>query len=458
MVIRHSKFIPLLYLAGDMLLLEISFGLAYFLKFGEQEYIINDYLLLLLAVNIFWLLGALILKTYSISRVEPLISIARNTVRLLFTHALFTAAFIVLLKGSYYSREHLMFTYIILSVLIVAWRIGCYYFFIFYRSRGFNYRRVIIMGFGETGKYFRDLFISNPKYGYVFMGFFDDVRKGQDVKGSIAQAGEFILANGVDEIYCSMSEVENRQINELVEFSDRHFVTVKMLPDFREISRHNIRVDHIKGYPVLTFRDFPLDQLHWRFVKRCFDIVFSLGVIIFIISWLFPIMALLIKLNSKGPVFFKQLRSGRNNNPFTCWKFRTMHVNGDSHVKQASSNDSRITSLGRFLRRRNIDELPQFFNVLLNNMSVVGPRPHMLKHTEEYSQMIDKYMVRHFIKPGITGLAQVRGYRGEILHPAMMKNRIRIDIFYIKNWSLWLDLKIIFVTMVKTIRGDKNAY
>jgi lipopolysaccharide/colanic/teichoic acid biosynthesis glycosyltransferase len=172
---------------------------------------------------------------------------------------------------------------------------------------------------------------------------------------------------------------------------------------------------------------------------------------------LFPIIAIIIKLNSKGPVFFKQKRTGLGNEDFWCWKFRTMHVNQNADVVQATKKDARITSTGGFFRRHSIDELPQFFNVLLGNMSVVGPRPHMLKHTEEYSEIIDKYMVRHFIKPGITGLAQVKGYRGETITPDMMERRIKLDIFYMENWSFLLDIKIIFLTVWNILREEENA-
>jgi putative colanic acid biosynthesis UDP-glucose lipid carrier transferase len=192
--------------------------------------------------------------------------------------------------------------------------------------------------------------------------------------------------------------------------------------------------------------------------KRFFDIVFSLFIIVFILSWLMPILAILIKLNSKGPIFFVQWRSGKGNKKFRCFKIRTLTVNEDAHIRQVSRNDSRLTPLGKFLRKANLDELPQFLNVLLGEMSIVGPRPHMLRHTENYSKLLEEYMIRHFIKPGVTGWAQVNGFRGEIKQQEQLRKRIEHDIWYMEHWSLWLDLRVIFLTLYRTFKGDKNAF
>jgi putative colanic acid biosynthesis UDP-glucose lipid carrier transferase len=194
------------------------------------------------------------------------------------------------------------------------------------------------------------------------------------------------------------------------------------------------------------------------FFKRLFDVIFSLFIIIFVISWLFPILALVIKLESEGPVFFVQVRTGRNNKNFKCYKFRSMLLNNDSDKKQATRYDYRVTKTGAFLRKTSLDEFPQFFNVLIGNMSIVGPRPHMISHTEEYSQLTDKFKVRHSLKPGITGWAQIRGLRGEVTDKEAMIKRVDADVWYLKNWSFLLDIKIIFLTFWITLKGDKNAY
>ena len=209
--------------------------------------------------------------------------------------------------------------------------------------------------------------------------------------------------------------------------------------------------------PIQGHLEFPLENSLNSFFKRSFDVIFSLLIITFCLSWLIPLLAIIIKINSKGPVFFTQKRTGINNKSFFCRKFRTMYINEEADSKQASPDDPRITTAGRFMRKFSLDETPQFFNVLRGYMSVVGPRPHMLSHTEAYSKQVDNYMVRHFVKPGITGLAQVKGYRGEISNSLMLHNRIRLDIFYIRQWNFMMDLRIIFKTFKLVLFGDKNA-
>lgn len=211
-------------------------------------------------------------------------------------------------------------------------------------------------------------------------------------------------------------------------------------------------------FPVISQRTIPFDESLHKNSKRFFDVVFSTLIISGILSWLIPVLAIIIKMDSKGPVFFVQKRNGLNNREFKCFKFRSMEINDLADIEQVSKNDKRITRVGKFIRKTSIDELPQFFNVLLGEMSVVGPRPHMVSHTNMYAERIDKFMVRHFIKPGITGLAQTKGFRGEVETDKDIINRVRYDIFYIEKWSLLLDLKIIFNTVYNTLKGDKKAY
>jgi putative colanic acid biosynthesis UDP-glucose lipid carrier transferase len=213
------------------------------------------------------------------------------------------------------------------------------------------------------------------------------------------------------------------------------------------------KVESARFFEMFNPQQIPLDNLTLRLKKRAFDVVFSSAVILFIFSWLLPLLSLIIKLNSKGPVFFVQQRTGINNKTFNCIKFRTMKVNQEADTKQAVKNDNRITSIGNFLRKYNIDELPQFFNVLVGNMSVVGPRPHMLKHTEQYSALIEYYKVRHFVKPGITGWAQVNGYRGLTDELWKMQKRVEYDMEYLESWNFLWDIKIIVMTLI-----GKNAY
>ena len=219
-----------------------------------------------------------------------------------------------------------------------------------------------------------------------------------------------------------------------------------------------LKFEYYDYLPILSLRDIPLHNALNAFLKRIFDIVFALIIIFGLLLWLGPLLALLITIESKGPVFFIQRRTGFDNREFQCFKFRSMAVNDSADARQAGKNDRRVTKIGKFIRKTSIDELPQFYNVLFGNMSVVGPRPHMLKHTDEYANRVDKYMLRHFVKPGITGLAQVKGYRGEIEKDSDIQNRIKFDIFYVENWSFFLDLKIIVQTVINAFKGEEKAY
>lgn len=206
------------------------------------------------------------------------------------------------------------------------------------------------------------------------------------------------------------------------------------------------------------YSSFPATSKGNALAKRAFDLIFSGLVILLLLSWVMPLLALIIKLDSRGPVLFRQLRTGKDGKPFYCLKFRSMHINAESDHKQASRNDSRITRVGAVLRRTSLDELPQFLNVLVGEMSVVGPRPHMIRHTEVYAKVIDNFMIRHAVTPGITGWAQVEGHRGETKETAAMERRVNADLFYIHNWSLALDLKIVALTVRQALKGHENAF
>ena len=268
----------------------------------------------------------------------------------------------------------------------------------------------------------------------------------------------YIKAESVDEIYCSLSEIEAVDVKAITKFADNNLKVVKFVPEQNTVLNQDLKRDFYGMVPVLEFRTIPLDDSFNLALKRLFDIGFSLLVIVLILSWLTPLLALLIKIESRGPVFFSQLRKGYNYKSFTCFKFRSMVINDKANVIQVSKADQRITKLGKIMRQTSMDELPQFFNVLIGDMSVVGPRPHMLSHTEMYANKVDKVMVRHFVKPGITGLAQVSGYRGEVETDKDIIGRVKYDIFYIENWSIFLDLKIIIQTIIKAIKGDEKAY
>ncbi|MBC8766905.1 exopolysaccharide biosynthesis polyprenyl glycosylphosphotransferase [Arenibacter sp. BSSL-BM3] len=317
-----------------------------------------------------------------------------------------------------------------------------------------NMRNVVVIGKNKKTDQLIDVFNVRREFGYHFMKQFSP----NDPAFDIYKTFVYIVENNIDEIYCSVSELKNNQITEFINFADNNLKTLKFIPDNKNIFSKKLTFEYYDYIPILSLRDIPLHNPLNSALKRGFDIVFSLIVVIGILSWLAPIIALIIRLETKGPVYFRQKRNGIDNKEFYCYKFRSMAPNDHADSLMAVKNDMRTTKVGKFIRRTSIDELPQFYNVLFGNMSVVGPRPHMVKHTNEFANKVDKYMLRHFVKPGITGLAQVRGYRGEIETDNDILNRTKFDIFYIENWSLFMDLKIIVQTVMNAISGDKKAY
>ncbi len=254
------------------------------------------------------------------------------------------------------------------------------------------------------------------------------------------------------------SDLSKQTIKRIIQLCRNRYIDFEIVPLEVDLFDRGIQLEQFAHLPIFSRKREPLCLLPNKILKRVFDIVFSLLVIVLIFPWLFPLVILMIKMESKGPIFFLQKRTGYWNKPFYCIKFRTMEVNEKSDRRQATRRDSRITQMGAIFRKTNIDELPQFFNVLKGDMSVVGPRPHMLQHTEDYSKLIDKYMIRHEVKPGITGWAQVSGWRGPTKELYQMDKRVEHDVNYIENWSFWFDCKCIFLTVKNMVKGEDNAF
>ena len=348
-------------------------------------------------------------------------------------------------------------TYALLVILyITIAKLAIYYLLKKYRVllRG-NLRRVVIIGLNQKTDQLRKFFDDNPEYGYNLKEIFD--LSGPD-KASMEECLDFIKNNNIDEIYSSVAELSNENLTKLTDFADNNLKILKFLPDNKEIYSKRLDFTYYGFLPILSMRKIPIEEPFNKFLKRGFDIALALIIILGILSWLTPLLGLIIKLESKGPVFFKQRRNGLDYKEFFCYKFRSMRPNPMAHLHQVRKDDPRITGIGKIIRKTSIDELPQFINVLKGEMSVVGPRPHMVSHTHMYAERVDKFMVRHFIKPGITGLAQVSGYRGEVEDENHIINRVKYDIFYLENWSLLLDLKIVSQTIYNALRGEERAY
>ena len=319
-------------------------------------------------------------------------------------------------------------------------------------------RRIVVVGYDDTAHKLAEKL--KRKSNSHFISHLDQARLVATTSDTevLSEYIEFAKQNHINELYISVPEYETNDISILAEEAEKHCIRVNFIAPQKDLEAGFYHVYYIGGLPVLQrFRE-PLKRLHKQIIKRTSDLFVSSLVIIFILSWLIPLVSILIKLETKGPVFFKQLRSGRENSSFMCLKFRSMYTNEASDVAQATKNDKRITRVGAFLRKTSLDEFPQFLNVFMGDMSIVGPRPHMLHHTEQYSGQINHYMVRLFLKPGLTGWAQVNGYRGEIKNIELMKNRVDHDIWYMENWSPLLDIKIMFLTLKNILKGEENAY
>ncbi|OCB77217.1 exopolysaccharide biosynthesis polyprenyl glycosylphosphotransferase [Flavobacterium crassostreae] len=444
---RFSGYIRPFFYIVDVLLLT-SLGLFFF-NAPNQE--ISFCIFLSLA----WLVSAYHLGFYEVYRYTKVVTILNCALKQFAFFSIATMASVYLycedtsLKVVFYYLTSVVFMVLVLKLFI-------YYFLKEYRLVfGGNFRKVVILGSQVKTEQLQKFFVQNLDYGYKLVNVFSDEKCNAH---SLKEVCDYLISEGVDELYCAMSDLTSDEITELEDFTDNNFKTLKFIPDENHVLSGNY-IFHYYGYlPIIAGREIRLDEKLNKIIKRIFDIVFSLLVIVFILSWFTIIAAIFIKAESKGPIFFRQIRNGLKNQLFVCYKFRSMELNPYAHLNQVSKNDIRITKIGKFLRKTSLDELPQFFNVLLGDMSVVGPRPHMVSHNEKYAVKVDKFMVRHFIKPGITGLAQVRGFRGSIGSDMDMVNRIKLDIFYIENWSFILDLKIIFQTVINIFKGEENAF
>ena len=331
------------------------------------------------------------------------------------------------------------------------------------RSRGKNTMRVVFVGAGHNLAYLYQVMMSELSTGYRVLGYFED----KDSKhlpdtitrlGTVSDVAAWLEKNPVDQVYCNLPSSRSHEIVQTINYCESQLIRFFSVPNVRNYVHRQMVVRMMADMPVLTIRQEPLSTVGNKFLKRTFDILFSALFLVTCFWWIYIIVAIITKITMPGPVFFKQKRNGLLGEEFYCLKFRSMKVNADADKLQATKDDPRKTKWGNIMRKTNIDELPQFINVLMGSMSVVGPRPHMVKHTEEYSALIDKYMVRHWVKPGITGWAQVQGARGETKELWQMEDRIKKDIWYIENWTMWLDFRIIYLTVRNIFLGDKQAY
>lgn len=459
-----SKYEKYIHLLLDLLTLNGSFIIGFFLRFESLEMLAHsEYQLLFVVVNATWV-AVFFASGYNFEdRRVKLSRLFFDFSKFWALNLLITLAFVTIIKGHFYSRTFIFFDYVTFLALGGFARVAFRMFLRNYRLRGFNYRRIIMVGVNDYATSFVNDFDKHPEYGFRFMGYFADQAKKQRKNDlevmPIDEAYNFIIDNEIDEIYVSDLNY-SKKVRSLITFCYLNNVKVNIINELiQQLNADPLKIQIEDGgrSSILTIKDDSLTIAVKNAMKRVFDVGFSLLMIVSVLSWLFPIIALLIKLESKGPVLFIQNRSGLNNQTFSCLKFRTMTVNNDSDSKQAEKNDARITLVGRFLRKSNLDEFPQFFNVLMGDMSIVGPRPHMLAHTKYYSGIISEYMERHWLKPGITGLAQANGFRGETRELVQMENRVEHDRQYVYHYTLGMDFRIIGLTAWNMLTFQKGG-
>lgn len=389
---------------------------------------------------------------------DQVVSCALQTVGI---HALFFLSLLTFLDINDLTARVLLEFYCALGILFPACWTCSRLLLKQYRKHGGNFSRVVIVGTNLTAMRLFEAMLSDSGYGYRILGFFGPPPANGFIGKYIATIDEmesFVRDEAVDMIFYTMSGEDEDSMRKVVKIADDNVVQFYYVPQISRYIGRNFEMSNIGAMPIMTALHNPLKRVVNRTIKRTFDIVFSSAVLLVFTPIIFIPVAIAIKASSPGPIFFKQKRTGYKGRDFWCWKFRTMRVNAAADKQQASKDDPRKTRVGDFLRRTSIDELPQFFNVLRGDMSVVGPRPHMLKHTEDYTRLVDKYMLRHVIKPGITGWAQVNGYRGLTDELWKMEKRVEYDVWYVENWNFLLDLKIISRTVINAIVGEKNAF
>lgn len=459
-----SKVVLTISFSVDLLLLAFAFFISNYIKFGVLSPKDSFYYTLFLIWETIWVLLVLKFNLYEIPRILYIDKLISKNAQALIAFVFLSATVVFFSTNYKFSRIFFITTLLLFSAFVLIWRALFLFFFKKYRAKKrYRFTELVFIGFNNHIKRFIKTVYLDPKYGYEIKAIFTEAplkgKLGALKKGKLKDAIKFLEQNKTKEIVISLPHTQAKFINELLQYADNNLIRVSVIPEFSEYLSQIFTINYIENVPVLKFRREPLQSLTNRILKRGFDVVFSSLLIVFVFSWLFPLIAILIKSTSKGPVFFAQERTGRDGETFKCYKFRSMEVNADSDNIQAKKHDKRITRVGAILRKTSLDELPQIVNVLLNNMSLVGPRPHMLKHTEEYRLLVDKFMVRHFAKPGVTGWAQILGFRGETKTVKDMKNRAMADIWYIENWSFMLDLKIILRTVYTILfKKEENAY
>jgi putative colanic acid biosynthesis UDP-glucose lipid carrier transferase len=422
---------------------------------SDKEYLNFSFLFY---ISISWLLISYYTKFYKVYRYTQASKLFSLLLSQFFVFSLaYLSYFTIFKEGEMIGNQILIFS--LTLIFIAFFKILIFFLRRKYRSEGNNYRNVVHFGELCSSKKLENLFHFKNNFGYRYIGFFSSkVYESEKYLGPIKTSFKYIEENDIDEIYCDPSEISSSMLIKISKFAEEKDLELRLMPENNAIYSKDFVLEYFGTVPILKPKPLPFEKIETHILKRLLDIFCSAFVCIFILTWMLPILWIVIRLDSKGPLLFKQKREGINGTQFLCYKLRSMTVNKDADKVSASKNDKRITKVGAFLRKTSLDEFPQFFNVLLGDMSIVGPRPHMNLHTKKFMNEVDNYLLRNSVKPGITGLAQISGYRGEVIKKSDIKNRVRLDIFYIENWSFFLDIKIIAQTFFSVFIKEDKAY
>ena len=445
---RFNVLFPIIFVVCEGIIIFFVSSLMHYLTFSHWSYYNS-------LIVIFWLITVVYTKSYNIGRGVNYLNTVKLALRSIFI--LFSVVAIGNLFVDYYtfSIKSILLALFIFTFLVLTFRILTHFILDSYRSYGGNITNVAIFGYDKMGKKFYKTIIQNPHLGYRTNVIFSLKPKKDKINSEIPtiRSLDFFFKNFIQfqEVFISTKIPFDVQ-KYLIDFCDEKLIPVKLLPELVNYEFKNFFIKKFYNIPVIDVNQLPLDLWYNQLLKRIFDIVFSLFVLTFFVSWMYLIFGFIIKTQSKGPILFKQRRHGLSGSIFYCYKFRTMVLNNQEDTKFADNNDVRLTKFGKFLRISALDEIPQFINVLTGDMSVVGPRPHPIKLNEQFSNKVDKFSKRHQFKPGITGLAQTRGYRGKIYNFYDMASRVKLDRYYFKNWSIFFDIKICFKTVLGILK------
>ena len=459
----HLKFrfyFTLIILVFDIFILfavySASFIYADRLNYIDITQLYNNNTLSVFRFFIFWYIFSGFYGLYSIKNEFSLDQIYRATWKTVALHQILFLTFTIIEKKLTNLTEFIIVETSIFLLLFLFSRLLISFIFFFIKNKTISSNKIYIIGYNKIGINLAQYIESRP-LEFLFGGFLDNKNQSID-QVQIKSIFNYAHENNINNIYLVHQDSYQLYVNEFFQESEKLGIKLKYVNELNNSQYSQFHTRYDKSFQIISNRNEKLEQLSGRFKKKVLDIFFSIFVILLILSWLYPLLAVIIKLQSKGPVLFIQERNGRSNKKFMCYKFRSMYSNNfDNHI-QAKRDDSRVTPVGKILRKYNLDELPQFFNVLIGDMSIVGPRPHMIEHNKIYDKIIENYLVRNFIKPGITGWAQVNGLRGETKEVSEMAERVNLDIEYLDSWSLMFDIRIIFLTIYNTLKGDKNAY